>query len=40
MIPALVELLKVDNIKVAEQGVWALGCISGDLPIYRDKVID
>ena len=36
----LVELLRVDNIRVVEQAVWAIGCIAGDLPAYRDMVIN
>ena len=32
-------LLKVENQKVVEQAVWAIGCIGGDNPVYRDRLI-
>ena len=40
VIPLMAGLLKVENQKVVEQAVWAIGCIGGDNPVYRDRLID
>ena len=39
MIPTFIELLRVDNMMVVEQAVWALGCISADNTFFRDQII-
>ena len=36
IIPTFIELLRVDNMMVVEQAVWALGCIGGDINLFRD----
>jgi hypothetical protein len=38
-ITAFVRLLKHENIKVAEQAIWALGNIGGDNTDFRDQIL-
>ena len=39
MIPTFIDLLRVDNMMVVEQAVWALGCIGADSIAFRDQII-
>ena len=40
MTSTFVELTRASNLKVVEQGVWALGCIAGDNHMFRDQIIE
>lgn len=38
-IPLFVDLLRLDNMGIVEQAIWAIGNISSDSVFYRDQII-